>query len=328
MTDRSNRHFPPDILPRFASVVAHELRNPLSAVKIALQTLARQGALSPKDSSRVEIALREVGTIEQLLSQLLDWVRPTHVQASETSAGSIAKQAVVMCRSKFEEAKVAVRIAGAETSRLWVDQHLVSRALSELLLNAAQASSPGGEVVLTIRDGAESGSQGIDREIDREIDPNDLQDPIAFEIRDNGVGIPGEDAEELFDPFFSRRARGFGLGLPRAREIARLHQGDITLQAMPGGGTLAVLEIRRQGPGLSHQEDSSPRGKSRSTSPPQAASTFIPPSAPAPLPASASDVTPNTTGNAFGDSTISAAVNMSVSTQGKRQRRIRGASES
>lgn len=71
------------LLPRFASVIAHELRNPLSAVKIALQTLERHADLPVKDGTRLRIALREVATIDRVLSEVLDWARPAKLEPSD-----------------------------------------------------------------------------------------------------------------------------------------------------------------------------------------------------------------------------------------------------
>src|SRR5580658_6612032 len=81
-------------LPLFAAVVAHELRNPLSAVKIALQTLERHAALPPKDDTRLRIALREVATIERVLTDVVDWATPAQVRLESVEVREIVDGAI------------------------------------------------------------------------------------------------------------------------------------------------------------------------------------------------------------------------------------------
>lgn len=207
-------------LRRFAQVVAHELRNPLSAVKIALQTMQRQADIAPKQATRLEIALREVGTIDRVLTEILDWSRPPAPHPVRMAAADLL--AVVSARVQPDLAEHRVRLVatqdGAITFR--ADRELSAVAVADLLRNAIQASAPGAEVHLSI---------GVTPE------------GSVISVTDSGPGIAPEEREQVFEPFFSRRARGVGLGLPRARRIAQAHGGQLRLEPVETGGTRAVI---------------------------------------------------------------------------------------
>lgn len=223
----------PDLLGRFTSVVGHELRNPLSSVKIALQSLERQSTLSPKDSNRVRIALREVGNLERLLSEMLEWATPRPLDLQETTAGVIADLAANSAGAVFETHRLRLVIRGDLGLVLSADVPLAARALSELLRNAAQSSPEESEVLLEVS--RDAGSRGADFRDDG------AGDRVRFVVRDTGQGIAGDELEFVFEPYHSRRARGIGLGLPRARNIARLHGGDVRVEPQPEGGVRATL---------------------------------------------------------------------------------------
>lgn len=212
-------------LPLFAAVVAHELRNPLSAVKIALQTLERHSPLAAKDDARLRIALREVGTIEQVLTDVLDWARPAELTREETTARHVVDIALSRLGREFELAAVRLELdlSGAQRS-LVADPARVADALVELLRNARDASPKDNAVRLT----ATSDAKGT-----------------LFTVLDEGSGLTEDDCVRAFDPFFSRRARGLGLGLPRARDIVERHGGEVSLKRRLAGGARATIRLPR-----------------------------------------------------------------------------------
>lgn len=211
----------PDSLAWFSSLVAHELRNPLSAVKIALQTLERQASLAPKDSTRLRIALREVGTIERVLTDILDWTRPAPLRPEPVDPAALVDAAVALARPELDEQRVQLRLLPLPTClALWVDPSHAARALAELLRNAALASTAGAAVDVAVR----------------------AAGPLtAFEVRDYGPGLGDVDRLRAFEPFFTLRARGIGLGLPLVAQVARAHGGAAELVPAPGGGLVGRL---------------------------------------------------------------------------------------
>jgi two-component system sensor histidine kinase HydH len=212
-------------LPLFAAVVAHELRNPLSAVKIALQTLERHSTLVAKDEARLRIALREVGTIEQVLTDVLDWARPAALTVERTSARYVLNLAHSRISGALESTGVRLEDdASAAPGEFEADPARLADALCELIANAAFASAKGGVVRVTVTEDERS---------------------TIFTVTDEGAGLSEEDAARAFDPFFSRRAKGIGLGLPRAKDIVDQHGGAVTLKRRLAGGARATIRLPR-----------------------------------------------------------------------------------
>lgn len=206
---------PATLPPRFASVVAHELRNPLSAVKIALQTVGHGAALGDKDATRLRIALREVGTIERVLDLVIEWARPSEVSPEPIRVDELLKRVAGAVADAVEEAGALVEVAADPTvTSVFADADRLAPALAELVRNAVQAGTRGAPVRLSC---AREGKA------------------VVFEVVNQGQGPTQEELAHAFDAFWSGRARGVGLGLTVAREVARRHGGDLTLSPTPTG---------------------------------------------------------------------------------------------
>jgi signal transduction histidine kinase len=205
-------------LGRFASLVAHEVRNPLSAVKIALQTLERHGTLAANDLKRTSIALREVLNIELLLNEVLEFARPPSLSlipgdprtpVEEAIAGVEAEWAArgVTFARKFED-----RIPPAS-----MDPVRVRTAVKILCRQAAVATE-------------EVGGGGVDVAV-REAPPG-----WELSVLDAGRPLSPEVREKAFVPFTPQRARGSGLGLAVVARIAREHGGTARIEERSSGG--------------------------------------------------------------------------------------------
>lgn len=210
----------PPSVARFASVVAHEIRNPLSAVKIALQTLERQGGVVGPHARRLDIALREVDTIETVLSRILEWARPHAPVPTRVAAAELARIAVSRCAMTEDDHPIALELGpGTSEVRALVDVESVTRALAEILRNAGQSSVPQAPVHLRVEQ---------------------VGAVLRFVVRDGGSGFDDEAYQRAFEPFFTTRARGIGLGLPRARDVARAHGGDVRIARLPTGAEVTL----------------------------------------------------------------------------------------
>lgn len=213
-------------LPRFASVLAHELRNPLSGIKIALQALERHAQLTGRHATRLEIALREVGTMERVLAALMAWARPPPPSLGTLAAGALVDGALALVDRDLTEAGVhLVRDGRHDRLELSSDPSLATAAFAELLRNAAQASTAGAELRVEVVPG---------------------RDHHALQVRDAGSGLSQEALAHAFEPFFTTRARGLGLGLAIARGAARSMGGDVTLDRGEPG-TIARLALAAAG---------------------------------------------------------------------------------
>jgi two-component system, NtrC family, sensor histidine kinase HydH len=207
------------VLGEMSSVIAHELRNPLASLKGHAQLLAEKLPEGSRERTKADRIVLEAERLEALSGDLLDFSRGGPIDRREVDPGAVlraAAESVDPTRIRFSPDPAPRR------SRL--DPDRMRQALTNLLLNAIQASPAGApvETAVTRDEGA-----------------------LVFTVRDHGAGIRPEDRERLFEPFYTTRANGTGLGLAVAQRIAQMHGGVITAANEPGGG--AVFRIALPG---------------------------------------------------------------------------------
>ncbi|MCX8138374.1 MAG: ATP-binding protein [Gemmataceae bacterium] len=211
---------------RMAASIAHEIRNPLMAIKLLIQTAGeRPGGphLRPRDFQVLE---EEIARLEQIVAGFLDFARPPrpHPQAVDVVAAAAA--ALESIRPKAESQNVALRLDGGELPLVvQVDPNQLRQVLLNLLFNALEAQPDGGEIEVSVR---------LDR-----LTP--AQPHWLLSVADRGPGLP-EVGERIFEPFVSTKESGLGLGLSICRRIAEMHGGTLTAENRPGGG--AVFTVR------------------------------------------------------------------------------------
>jgi signal transduction histidine kinase len=211
-----------DDLGRFASLVAHEVRNPLSAVKIALQTLERHGTLIPNDLKRTSIALREVLNIELLLNEVLEFARPPSVSLVPGDPREPVREAVLGVESEWSARGVSFvcELAG-RMPPVPLDPVRVRTAVKILCRQAAVAAEEvgGGTVEVSVRS---------------------RESVWELVVKDPGRPLPKEVREKAFVPFTPHRARGTGLGLAVVARVANEHRGDARFVDSATGNVISV----------------------------------------------------------------------------------------
>jgi two-component system, NtrC family, sensor histidine kinase HydH len=203
-------------LGRASSVIAHELRNPLAALKGHAQLLVED--LAEPSRSKAMRVVDGAERLERLMSMLLDFVRdgPLDVRA--------ATPAMVVDRALVDLPKDRIRVDLARApAALHVDAERTSLALRNLLQNAVQATPEGAEPV--------------------EVRIESNGHAVVIEVRDHGPGLAPGAGAQIFDPFMTTKARGTGLGLSIARRIAEQHRGTLTGETHGGGGALFRLVL-------------------------------------------------------------------------------------
>jgi signal transduction histidine kinase len=209
-------------LARFASLVAHEVRNPLSAVKIALQTLERHGTLATNDLRRTSIALREVLNIELLLNEVLEFARPPSVSLIPGDPSAPVRDAVEGVEAEWQTRGVVFRCTVPERMPpVAIDPVRVRTAVKILCRQAAVAAEEVGggfvDVVVDVQDGR-----------------------WQLTVKDSGRPLPREQRDKAFVPFTPNRARGTGLGLAVVARIAREHRGEAKFLDTRDGNVISV----------------------------------------------------------------------------------------
>lgn len=209
---------------QLAAGVAHEVRNPLTGIKLLLQAAVRTTGPTALTADRLHLLLQEVARIERTVQSLLDFARTAPPDRQLQDLQSVVETAVGLAQGRAEAKCVTIR-TGAPLSPLPanVDRDQLLALLTNLLANAIDATPNGGEV------GVSTGP--------------DLNGMIRVEVWDTGAGIDPDVADRLFDPFVTTKPTGTGLGLNVARRVARAHGGTLTAVGRPTGGTCFTLTL-------------------------------------------------------------------------------------
>jgi signal transduction histidine kinase len=208
---------------RLASAIAHEIRNPVSAIVSALSTADRSELAPSERQEMFGIAGKEAARLEKLTNDFLAYARPRWPQKAPASVDDTLGYVADVCRPRASEREVTIRAHTTSGLVAEMDAGQVQQALVNLAMNAVEASSPGGSVQLrAAADG--TGSMRID-------------------VENGGENIPPETVARIFEPFFTTKPDGTGLGLAIARNIARAHGGDLVLSANEPGRVRFSIKI-------------------------------------------------------------------------------------
>jgi two-component system sensor histidine kinase HydH len=211
-----------------AASVAHELRNPLNAMGLALQNIRRKSK-DPAIAKHLTSIEKKVAESAQIINNLLRYARIKGPERQPARIDEVIEETVASARSRHPGRKVMVKkaIAPLEGVSLKIDAVQIKEVLDNILNNAFEAlADTGGQLSVTGRITAGG---------------------VEIAIADNGPGIREADLARVFEPFFSTRARGTGLGLTICRELVQLHGGDITIESRPGEGTTVRIRLPRDG---------------------------------------------------------------------------------
>jgi signal transduction histidine kinase len=218
---------PPLQISRLSSSLSHELRNPLSSVKMAVQTLSRNDGLSPRDQRRLTIALREIRTLERMLWMLSEYGREAPLAVDAWSLPDLIQESAGLIEQDLAERSVRLELLGADgLPRVRSDAVRLRPVLAQLLLNVA-ASLEDGEPLLVALRRSDRGA---------EVELNDVHAALG----------PGDESR-VFEPFGSRLARGAGLSLAALRRVLQQQGGEISAEAAmpPARGVLFRLDFAR-----------------------------------------------------------------------------------
>ncbi len=215
-------------LGELSAGLAHEIRNPLGSIEGAVQILGRPQLPEDTRHEFTELASREVVRLKGLLTNFLEFARPQPPRIIASEVSMLLESVARLASETATMARVSVRAESAEgLPSVSVDPEQIKQVLLNLVINAVQATPDGGQILLRAdRDG----------------------DWVRIEVEDEGVGIPPEDIERVFDPFFTTRSSGTGLGLSIAYQIVSQHGGHIAARRNPDRGmtfsmTLPVYEF-------------------------------------------------------------------------------------
>ncbi len=214
-------------LGRAAAQVAHEVKNPLSG--LLLYTLHLKSTASNLSESEIQLVDKIVNTINHLNSrveQILGFARPINLTTTERDLNQLVTDVLELLRPQLTANKVEVRLSLAEPgAHTMIDESSMRGALMNVMLNAVEAMPDGGVLSINL---------------------HQTSDTVQLEITDTGSGIGDEQVKKIFEPFYTTKEQGLGLGMPYTRKIIDQHGGLISLTSELGKGTTIRIVIPRK----------------------------------------------------------------------------------
>ncbi|RJR26712.1 MAG: PAS domain S-box protein [Candidatus Latescibacterota bacterium] len=217
------------VLGRFTSAVAHEIRNPLTGIAAGIQYLNRSQALSDEQRENISFILNEVDRLNRIVTDLFKVAKPRDLLCQTMAVADLVDRSRRSLADQFAGKKISLAVSiGDGVPPIEIDPDQIIQVLINLLKNAAEAAPEGGEIRVRAFP-YRGGDPEVVWERDREL--------VCVEISDDGPGIEREDREKIWEPFFSRKKGGTGLGLFVSQSIVQRHQGRISVASTPGAGT-------------------------------------------------------------------------------------------
>lgn len=219
-------------LGRLASAVAHEVRNPLNFISLSIDHL--RSKLGPEDPARqadferiLDNVKSEISRLNRLVADFLSFGKPMRLDRRPCRLGNLVREVAALVDHKARDQGIALEVVVEEgLPEIVADPELLKTCLLNLMINAADAMPAGGLLSARVERAEHEG-----------------QPALAVRVRDSGHGMTPEEIRGAFEPYFSTKETGLGLGLALTHKIVADHGGDITLESEPGQGTLARLVL-------------------------------------------------------------------------------------
>jgi len=208
-------------LGEMAAVIAHEVKNPLAAVRGAIQVIGKRLPAGSREGSVVTDIIARIDTLNALVKDLLLFARPPQPKPMAIDIVALLSATATLLAEDAAHREIRVTISGT-APKIMADAELLKIVFVNLLINGAQAMQGHGDISIVIA--AENGA-------------------CRIAIADSGPGIPAEIRDKLFTPFVTTKARGTGLGLSTVKRLVEAHQGRIRVDSPPGGGTTVTIDL-------------------------------------------------------------------------------------
>ncbi|HEX4512288.1 MAG TPA: ATP-binding protein, partial [Polyangiaceae bacterium] len=211
-----------------AARLAHEVKNPLAAIKGLSVHMAR-GAADAKTAERLGIVAQEADRLQSIVDGFLDFTRGLDdLRVARIVPYDVARELVVLLETRSEETGVAIEVVGDERAAVIADTRKIRQALLNVVLNAMQASLPDSKVTIAVARAS--------------------PDVLRVRVVDRGEGMKPAVLERIRKPHFTTRSGGSGLGLAITRAIVEQHGGTLVIESAEGKGTTVTIELLESGP--------------------------------------------------------------------------------
>ena len=206
---------------KMSASFAHEIRNPLSSMRMLSQLLMQKPEMSAEQRQSLQYILEEIERIDNIVKGLMDFARPTTLNLAEQPLVPTLQAVLSLMEANLTHHQIRLVLEFApDLPDLQFDSDKIKQAFINVVLNAMEAMPQGGTLSVTTFK---------------------LEDGISIKVTDTGVGIPEADIEHLFEPFFSRKDKGTGLGLANVKRILEEHGGTVEIEnALDEGATVSM----------------------------------------------------------------------------------------
>ncbi|MFW6146825.1 MAG: two-component system sensor histidine kinase NtrB [Thermodesulfobacteriota bacterium] len=214
-------------LGQMVASVSHEIKNPLGIIRSTAELLSEQSSSNEGQLKLSHIILEESGRLNDVVTEFLDFARPQKPRFQDCFLENVLQRSLTFLESEINKKGIVVDTSGlnGKSFRVEADPEQLYRAFFNIIINALQSLPDGGKLSIEVKE-------------DRTF--------YQVEIRDTGMGISSEDLENVFNPFFTNKDRGSGLGLTIVRKTIEAHQGKVWIKSTAGVGTTVFVALPKR----------------------------------------------------------------------------------
>jgi Amt family ammonium transporter len=218
-------------LGKLSAGIAHEIRNPLTSIKILIHSLVDERATDVSREKDLSVIEAEIERVNKIIKQFLDFARPRPPSLESMDVRAVLEETLSLLRYEMESQGISLeKNFTPDLPFVPMDREQMKQVFLNLMLNAIQAMERGGRLkILTSWRHPPSGDGG--------------RSEVEIMIRDTGLGMSEDIQSKVFEPFFSTKEEGIGLGLPIAQRIVEEHRGKIQLESKVGEGTTVTITL-------------------------------------------------------------------------------------
>lgn len=206
---------------KMSASFAHEIRNPLSSMRMLSQMLLQKPQLSDEQRQSLQYILEEIERIDTIVKGLMDFARPTTLNLERQPFVPALESVLALMEANLSHHQIELVLElDAELPEFEFDSDKIKQAFMNVILNAMEAMPEGGTL---------------------SVSAFKQEYSVCIRVSDTGVGISEEDIEHLFEPFFTRKTKGTGLGLANVKRILEEHAGTVEIESVLGEGTMVLM---------------------------------------------------------------------------------------
>ncbi len=214
------------LMGQMVASIAHEIKNPLGSIKGAVQILKDKTTPANDRTEFTSIIEKEVNRLDSVVGDYLSYAKPTPINKTDLDAGELLSTILRQMLNEFEKHHIEIQFEPRSFPHIMGDKNRLHQLFLNIIINAMQAMPDGGTIM-----------------IENRLRSDDSPKSVEITIADTGKGIAPDNLVKIFDPFFSTKAHGTGLGLATAKTIVDEHGGQIKVDSAPANGTTFTITL-------------------------------------------------------------------------------------